>query len=339
MRKGNMEKSEKIPKPPRMKSEKPARVRKEKNHSGENGFKRTIGDVFRSKITIGFICLGISLLIAFVGVPIVQGYVSMRVPVVRAAANIGQGVQITADMLKVEDIAAIDKPSNAAQSIDQVVGAYAILDLLKEDLITANKLSREKPLHNQYLYDLPDNKQAIAVSVRGLAEGVSGKLKAGDIISVYAVFNRGDAEENYTAVQPHELKYMRVLAITNSDAQDIDVDSEKEFEADKNTMERKERLPSTVVLLAGDMQAAALAGIDHNATIHMALVARSDNEEFCKALLTEQDLYIESLNSVDEEAEEAADASESSGTQLLEPAADTPVDSDPQSGTEEQSNG
>lgn len=334
MRKSDME-TERVPRLPREKKVKPHRARAERSFSG-NGFKRSFGDVMHSRITIGLICFAISLLIAFVGVPAVQGYVSQRVPIVRAAADIGRGVQITADMLKVEDVAAIDKPPNAAQSIEQVVGAYAAYDLLQEDSLTSNKLSREKPQQNPYLYELPVGKMAISVSVQGLSEGLSGKLRAGDIVSVYAIFNRSNAEENYTAAQLPELKYMRVLAVTNSAAQDIDMDAGNELVLDNNNADSREKLPATVVLLVGDMQAAALAGINHNATIHMALVARADNAPLCQAFLDEQDAFIAEL--LKQEDKEETDAIDEPGAQ--NPEAAEALDAAEQAGNaEEESNG
>ena len=109
-------------------------------------------------------------------------------------------------------------------------------------------------------------------------------------MSVYAVFNRGDAEENYAAVQPAELKYVRVLAISNSLGEDIDVEAKNLIE--EEVKEERERLPATITFLAGNLQAASLAGIDHNATIHVSLVARAENAEQCELFLAEQEAYI-----------------------------------------------
>lgn len=300
MRKSQIEKEEKAVKPPRVKKERVPRVKAEKNSGTNLIFRGSIGDFFRNKVVIGFICVLVALLISFVGVPVVQGYVSKRVSVVKVNTDIiNQGSQITADMLKISDVAAIDKPANAATSFEQVVGTYAKYDLLLDDTLTAGKLERERPVTHPYLYTLTQGKSAISVSVKGLAEGLSGKLKPGDIVSIYAVFNKSGADEDYSAIQPPELKYVRVLAISNATARDIDLDNIKHVETKNTTADERENLPSTITFLANDLQAASLAGIDHNAIIHVALVSRAEDTDLCDALLAEQEFYLDSLQSAD----------------------------------------
>lgn len=264
-------------------------------------FHRSFGDVLRSRIFIGFICVFVALAIAFIGVPMVQGMISERVPVLTVAMDLERGTLLTADMLTVSEIGVIDRPSNAAISPEQVVGTFTKYDMLQGDIVVSSKLSRERPLSNPYLYDLPPGKSAISISVQGLAEGLSGKLKPGDIVSIYAVFNKSDAEEEYTAMQPPELTYVKVLAVSNSYGTDIDVDGTAyDATGDKD----RERLPSTVTLLAGSYQAAALAGLDRNATIHISLAARATNVELCEDMLAAQEEYILELEA-EAEAKEA----------------------------------
>ena len=313
---------EKREKPPRVKKEKVLRGERPKRSKPTGGHRGSIGDFFRSRIVIGFICIIVALLIAFVGFPIVQGVVSKRVPVVTAAENISRGTLITPQLLKASEIGAIDRPSSAAVSIDQVVGAYASMDLLAGDMVTSGKLSRERPLSNPYLYELPEGKLAISVSVKGLAEGLTGKLKEGDIVSVYAVFNKSDAEENYFATQPPELRYVRVLAVSNSLGDDIDVD------ARYDTEEERTRLPETITLLTGDLQAAALAGLDSNATIHVGLAARADSPGLCDALLAAQEEYIAEL----EEALRESAGEEDTGGDPAETSPDATEAPDPEEG-------
>lgn len=287
-------------KPPR--SRKPPKEKKSKRHKEPGGFKRSFRDVLKSRITIGIICVVVPLLVVFVGGPIVQGIVSERVPVVVAKSNIERGSYITGDMVDVQEIGAVDRPQNAVQEQSLVIGGYAIVDISHGDIITTSKIIGERPLENPYLYDLPEGKQAISVEVKGLAEGLTAKLKEGDIISIYATFSQSDAETDYSAVQPPELKYVRVLAVSNSSAQDIDVDAPIQAEGAE-----QEKIPATITLLVGELQAASLAGLNADATIHASLAARGDNTGLCDALLELQQEYITELEEEMKEKEEGSE--------------------------------
>lgn len=283
--------------------------KKTKSPKPPKEFQRSFGDLLQSRVVIGFLCVFAALIIAFVALPMVQGMVSERVSVVTLAANVEKGTILTEEMLTVSEIGAIDCPSNAAVSMKQVLGTYTKYDMLAGDILISSKLSKEQPLLNSYLYDLPEDKVAISVSIKGLAEGLSGKLKPGDIVTVYATFNTSDAETDYTATQPPELKYVRVLAVSDSAGEDIDVDAGIDTlsgDADKNS----EDLPATITLMANDVQAAALAGLDVNATIHVGLAAREIDSELCSTMLAAQDEYIAQLPSSQKESE----GNEPSGT-------------------------
>jgi len=295
-------------KPPKVKKQKPPKAPKES--------RRTVGDFFRSRIVIGFICVIVALLIAFVGFPIVQGMVSERVPVVVSAGEIEKGTLLMPEMLEVTEIGAIDRPKNAAVSVAQAVGTYAKYNMAQGDLVLSSKLSRERPLANPYLYELPDDKVAISVSVQGLAQGLSGKLKPGDIVSVYAVWSKSDAEVEYAAMQPLELKYVRVLAVSNSTGVDIDVDDIQIRDEAATT----DNLPATITLMAGDYQAAALAGLDVNSTIYVGLAARASDDAVCASMLAAQEEYIAIMEEEDE-AGTGDGAPEASGAQAAEDAA------------------
>ena len=275
--------------------------KKTKSPKPPKEFQRSLGDLLQSRVVIGFLCVFAALIIAFVALPMVQGMVSERVSVVTLAANVEKGTILTEEMLTVSEIGAIDCPSNAAVSMKQVLGTYTKYDMLAGDILISSKLSKEQPLLNSYLYDLPEDKVAISVSVKGLAEGLSGKLKPGDVVTVYATFSStSDADTDYPAMQPPELKYVQVLAVSDSTGKDIDVDAGIDSE---NTDKDTDDLPATITLMANDVQAAALAGLDVNATIHVGLAARETDTELCGTMLAAQEEYITRLQTSQKESE------------------------------------
>ena len=62
------------------------------------------------------------------------------------------------------------------------------------DYIVAEKVVDEPAAENKYLYYLYGEKLAISISISSFAEGLSGKLKSGDIVSVIAPDYLGSGE-------------------------------------------------------------------------------------------------------------------------------------------------
>lgn len=294
-------------------------------------FKRSFGDFFRSKIVLGLLSVVVAILIAFVALPIIQGMVSERVPVVTVTQNVEKGTMLTSELLTITEIGMIDRPKNAATAIDQAEGSFATYDMAQGDLVVSSKLSWERPLANPYLYDIPEGKMAMSVAVSGLAEGLSGKLKPGDIVSVYAIFQRNDVEQNYLALQPPELKYVKVLAMSNSGGHDIDVDDARPVIEGNTPANDNTKLPATITLLVDDFQAASLSGLSRGATVHVGLVARAADEALCESYLAEQEVLVEELKAA---AEEAKEDEESSTIEVLDIEAPDTVAGDEAGATE-----
>ena len=58
-------------------------------------------------------------------------------------------------------------------------------DVYAGDYIVAEKVADEPAAENKYLYNLNGEKQAISITISSFAEGLSGKLKSGDICLLY----------------------------------------------------------------------------------------------------------------------------------------------------------
>jgi hypothetical protein len=87
-------------------------------------------------------------------------------------------------------------------------------DLFPGDYILTAKLSDMPASENAYLYNLSGDKQAISVSIKSFAGGLSGKLISGDIVSVIAP----DYKKQGLTVIPPELTYVEVIGVTASTA-------------------------------------------------------------------------------------------------------------------------
>ena len=165
---------------------------------------------------------------------------------------------------------------------DSVIGKYASADMVAGDYIINSKVADEPAAENAYLYNLSGEKQAISVSVKSFATGLSGKLKSGDIVSVIAP----DYQKQGDTVIPPELKYVEVIAVTAGSGYDANTGESEESE--------EKELPSTVTLLATPEQSRILAMMEKDGNLHISLVYRGTKENAAK-FIAEQDQALQEL--------------------------------------------
>lgn len=163
------------------------------------------------------------------------------------------------------------------------VGKYATADLAVGDYIINTKISDVPAADNAYLYDLDGSQQAISVTIRSFANGLSGKLQSGDIVSVVAP----DYKQQGQTVIPPELQYVEVISVTASTGYDANTG-----EAQTDDEDGKE-LPSTVTLLVTPEQSKVLAELEEEGTIHLTLVYRGSKENAEKFLSAQDDVLLE----------------------------------------------
>lgn len=239
----------------------------------------------KNRTVLGILLIAISLVLAFVVFPIVQMKATAgRISVVLASTDIPKGTQIDQSMVSMIEIGSHNLPSGLLLDMNGAIGMYATEHIFAGDFFTRPKLSESAPYENPYLHNLPEGKLAISVDIASLAGGLSGKLRAGDIVSVLSV--PGSGNEIDEAIQYPELQYIQVLAVSNNKAQDIDdtlVKQEDTEQSDKKIV--------TATLLVNQQQAIRLAGLNRGAILHLALVTRGD-EEKAQQLLALQEQYL-----------------------------------------------
>jgi pilus assembly protein CpaB len=222
--------------------------------------------------------------------PLFNGAVKSQVEIVRIIKDVRQGEMITADMVITVKVGGYNLPDDVLRQTDGVVGKYVKYDLQNGDYILSGKLSDTPIAEFAYLQELDGTREAISVTIKSFAAGLSGKLEAGDIIGIIA----SDVGDFRATVAPPELRYVKVIAVTDGKGYD------KEYAGNNNDDEEKE-LPSTVTLLVVPTQALALAELEATGKIHCTLVYRGEAEtrdEFLRI----QDEYLNSI-----EAEEATE--------------------------------
>lgn len=266
--------------------------------------------IFRNRTVIGVLCILLALIICFGVTPLFSRSASEKTEIVRVTKDIKEGDEITAEMVQTVEVGAYNLPQNLMTDKKEVVGKYATADLAAGDYILSSKLSAVPAAENAYLYNLDGKKQAISVTIKSFATGLSGKLESGDIVTVIVADYQGKGE---TAIPP-ELQYVEVISVTASSG----------YDANTGEVVDEKELPSTVTLLVTTEQAKVLAELEQDSELHLALVYRGTPENAAK-FIAAQDALIEELYAEPEpeNSGETAEGTESKESGGAEPSAES----------------
>jgi len=266
--------------------------------------------IFRNRTVIGVLCILLALIICFGVTPLFSRSASEKTEIVRVTKDIKEGDEITAEMIQTVEVGAYNLPQNLMTDKKEVVGKYATADLAAGDYILSSKLSAVPAAENAYLYNLDGKKQAISVTIKSFATGLSGKLESGDIVTVIVADYQGKGE---TAIPP-ELQYVEVISVTASSG----------YDANTGEVVDEKELPSTVTLLVTTEQAKVLAELEQDSELHLALVYRGTPENAAK-FIAAQDALIEELYAEPEpeNSSETAEGTESKESEGAEPSAES----------------
>lgn len=237
----------------------------------------------KNRSVLGAICIFLSLVISFVLAPMISSSSAKTISVVVANKDINMGEQLTQENLKVIEMGAYNLSSNAVTTMDAVIGNYATMDMLSGDIILKNKIADNPISGNSILYNLDGTKQAMSVSIKNFANGLSGKLMAGDIVTVVSPNYKG---KSTTEILP-ELQYLEVIAVT----------AQNGYDTNPNYVNREEDkdLAATVTLLVDRNQAKLLAELEKDGVIHLALAYRGESEQ-ADVFLKQQDEVLKQLH-------------------------------------------
>lgn len=266
--------------------------------------------IFRNRTVIGVLCILLALIICFGVTPLFSRSASEKTEIVRVTKDIKEGDEITAEMVQTVEVGTYNLPQNLMTDKKEVVGKYATADLAAGDYILSSKLSAVPAAENAYLYNLDGTKQAISVTIKSFAVGLSGKLESGDIVTIIVADYQGKGE---TAIPP-ELQYVEVISVTASSG----------YDANTGEVVDEKELPSTVTLLVTTEQAKVLAELEQDSELHLALVYRGTPENAAK-FIAAQDALIEELYAEPEpeNSSETAEGTESKESEGAEPSAES----------------
>lgn len=200
-------------------------------------------------------------------------------PVVRAREEIPAGTKITADMLETVRMGRRNLPGNITGNAKQIVGAYANTDIQAQDIITGGKL-----LGHQPAAALKDGRMLYSLTMKNLADSLSGQLVNGDIVRVVvpAQANTGNNAVAASGTDLTALQYVEVAAVTASNGQ-----SAKSGASGTSSGSNQ---PATVTLVVNQKQLDVLASLGQQ-EIQLALVSHGNAKE-AETLLSQQDALL-----------------------------------------------
>ena len=261
-----------------------------------------------NRFLFGILSLLLSAIIAFVALPTIARQTNGKTEIVRIKEAILRGEQLTTDRLEVVEVGSYNLPPNIARSIEDVKGLYATADLAEGDYILTSKISITPVSSDVILNSIPSGKTAISLTVKTLASGLSDKLQPGDIIRIYHFLD--------TAAEVPELRFVKVLSVTDSDG--INVDNAKE-----PTEDEEKQQSATITVLASPEQAKIITGLENDGVAHVALISRN-NDKLADELLAEQDKTLQEIyfpeTLIEEEAADAENSDVESDPQETETA-------------------
>lgn len=239
----------------------------------------SIAKFFKNRVALAGTCLVFAFVVSFIVIPIIGKYSSKSVEVVRLIKDVSIGEKITQDKIEMASVGGLNIANDVIKVTADAIGKYASVDMLTGDVLQEKKLSGEMPSDYRYLMDIPEGKLFMSIKLNGLAEGLSGKLRAGDIVRVFATTQ--NAENDSVAISPENLQYVEVIAVTNQKTDDIKNGKTEGAESEEKQIE-------TVTLCTSQVQATTLAALEN---VHLALVYRGD-EETRTAMIQAQDKYV-----------------------------------------------
>lgn len=252
-----------------------------------------------NRFIYGILSIVLAAIIAFIAIPAVTSKTSSTCEIVRMKNTVTRGTLITSDDIELVEVGGFNLPDSVARKLENVTGTYAAANLYPGDYLLPDKVSSVPLSSDLVLNEIPDGKVAISITTQTLATGLSDKLQDGDIIRLYH-YDDENVLEPVTDIP--ELRFVKVLAVTDSKGLDIDYTTPPEEDEERQQT-------ATITVLATPEQAMLLTRYENEGLLHVALINRG-NAELAEELLARQDEILTTLygdgTETDEELPEAS---------------------------------
>lgn len=263
-----------------------------------------------NRLLLAGLCTLCAIILCFGVTPLFNRALQQEVEIMRVTARVPKGSRLEAGQVERVTVGGYNLPAGVISAETDCLGKYLMGDVVPGDYLLPEKLSDSPLLGNEYLMALED-KLAFSVTLKSFAAGLSAKLEPLDIVTVFYTDNASNPVQE--ALLPPDLQYVKVLAVTNADAVDIDA-----IQTANTTIAESEEsesiLPATVTLLVTPHQAQLLAAIEAGGKIQLALTCRGAKEKArAQELLALQETISANSSQEDPQTEDAPDANSVAG--------------------------
>ena len=268
-----------------------------------------------NRFIYGILSIVLAAVIAFIAIPAVTSKTSSTCEIARMKNAVPRGTLITTNDVELAEVGGFNLPNGVARQTQDVIGTYAATDLFPGDYILPEKVSSVPLSSDLSLNGIPDGMVAISITTQTLATALSDKLQGGDIIRLY---HYDDDNELEPVTDIPELRFVKVLSVTDSKGLDVDYTTPPEEDEERQQT-------ATITVLATPEQALLLARYENEGRLHVALITRG-NEKLAEELLGRQSEILLTLygdgteeepltSSMDTEGEPSETADPDAGTE------------------------
>ena len=143
----------------------------------------------KNRTIIGIVCIVLALVVTFAVAPLVNKLSDSRTDIVRLKSDIVQGHMIQESDIEIVTVGSTGLPANIITKKEVVVGKFAACDLKANTDLLQSMISDKSDSADDVFHTLDGSKQAISITIRSFAGGLSGKLENGDIVSLVVFEN------------------------------------------------------------------------------------------------------------------------------------------------------
>lgn len=237
--------------------------------------------MLKNRTLIGIILIVAAIALCFGISPLFNTILASKTTVIRLKQDVPQGAQITGAMLEAVEVGSMNLPADMQNDPKQIIGKYTVTAMFAGDSFTDKKLSDTIDTSDSLLRQLKPNETAMSVTIKSLADGLSGKLQQGDVIQIVSV------DEDDKAQIYEELQYVEVLATTADNGSD---DTYKDGEVNADNSDDEQSLYAAITVILQDRAQALRLAECENTSLQAVFVTRGNEELKAECLKAQLEL-------------------------------------------------
>ena len=229
-----------------------------------------MGKVFKSKITLGIVCILLAAAIAFLLLPRFYASRADIAKAVKLSDDVPVGTIITGDMLTTADVGAYGLPNSVVQVEADAIGLVASENLYAGEFLTTSRLITEEEYQKlvaEQTKGLENGYCLVSVSFPSSSAGVASVLRGGHIVDVHECIENEDKTYSVQKV----LSSMYVYDVLNAELESLAQLDTALAEATEDDDTDFDFEPAFVVFRCTETQAQTLIRLERMEALHLTL--------------------------------------------------------------------